>query len=120
MARIDGGEMLVRVLERAGIRTVFTLHGGHLDAILQAAHDRGLHLVDTRHEQAAGHAADGWARTTGKPGVAIVTAGPGFTDCITAIANAGPPRCARPRRCPSRAASTRWPWSRPSRSGRTA
>ena len=86
--RIDGGEMLVRVLERAGIRTLFTLHGGHLDAILQAAHDRGLRLVDTRHEQAAGHAADGWARTTGKPGVAIVTAGPGFTDCITAIANA--------------------------------
>ncbi len=88
MAKIDGGEMLVRVLERAGIHTVFTLHGGHLDAILQAAHDHGLRLVDTRHEQAAGHAADGWARTTGKPGVAIVTAGPGFTDCLTAIANA--------------------------------
>jgi acetolactate synthase-1/2/3 large subunit len=47
-----------------------------------------MRLIDTRHEQAAGHAADGWARTTGRPGVAIVTAGPGMTDCVTAIANA--------------------------------
>ncbi len=88
MARIDGGELFVRTLERAGIDTVFTLHGGHLDSIYQAALDHGLRLIDTRHEQAAGHAADGWARTTGRTGVAIVTAGPGFTDCITAITNA--------------------------------
>ena len=88
MARIDGGEMLVRVLEQAGVRTIFTLHGGHLDAFFQAAVSRDLRLIDTRHEQAAGHAADGWARTTGETGVAIVTAGPGFTDCVTAIANA--------------------------------
>ena len=88
MAQLDGGELLIRVLEAAGIDTLFTLHGGHLDAILQAAVKRDIRLVDTRHEQAAGHAADGWARTTGRPGVAIVTAGPGFTDCVTAIANA--------------------------------
>jgi acetolactate synthase-1/2/3 large subunit len=88
MARVDGGELLLRVLERAGIRTIFTLHGGHLDAIYQAARERDVRFVDTRHEQAAGHAADGWARTTGQPGVAIVTAGPGLTDCVTAIANA--------------------------------
>jgi len=87
-ARIDGGAMLIRVLRQAGIDTLFTLHGGHLDAILQAAADDGMRLIDTRHEQAAGHAADGWARTTGRPGVAIVTAGPGMTDCVTAIANA--------------------------------
>jgi acetolactate synthase-1/2/3 large subunit len=87
-ARIDGGTMLIRVLRQAGIDTLFTLHGGHLDAILQAAADDGMRLIDTRHEQAAGHAADGWARTTGRPGVAIVTAGPGMTDCVTAIANA--------------------------------
>jgi acetolactate synthase-1/2/3 large subunit len=80
--------MLVRVLQQAGIDTLFTLHGGHLDAIFQAAVEQGLRLIDTRHEQAAGHAADGWARTTGRPGVAIVTAGPGMTDCVTAIANA--------------------------------
>lgn len=84
----NGGELLIRTLERAGIDTIFTLHGGHLDAIFQAALDRGFRLVDTRHEQAAGHAADGWARTTGQTGVAIVTAGPGFTDCVTAVANA--------------------------------
>ncbi|MEB2345802.1 MAG: thiamine pyrophosphate-binding protein [Deltaproteobacteria bacterium] len=88
MDTTDGGELFVRALESAGIRTLFTLHGGHLDAIYQAAKDRGLRLVDTRHEQAAGHAADGWARVTGQTGVALVTAGPGLTDCITAIANA--------------------------------
>lgn len=88
MARIDGGEILVRVLEQEGIREVFTLHGGHLDAIYQAAHGRGIRWIDTRHEQAAGHAADGWARTTGRLGVAIVTAGPGVTDVVTAVANA--------------------------------
>jgi acetolactate synthase-1/2/3 large subunit len=88
MARVDGGELFVRVLRNAGVDTVFTLHGGHLDAILQAAAESGMRLIDMRHEQAAGHAADGWARTTGQVGVAIVTAGPGFTDCVTAIANA--------------------------------
>lgn len=88
MPRVDGGELFVRMLERAGIDTIFTLHGGHLDAIFQAVRDRKIRLVDTRHEQAAGHAADGWARTTGRTGVALVTAGPGFTDCITAITNA--------------------------------
>lgn len=88
MAHIDGGEMLIRVLEQQGIREIFTLHGGHLDAIFQAALDHGIRLIDTRHEQAAGHAADGWARTTGRPGVAIVTAGPGVTDVVTGVTNA--------------------------------
>ena len=88
MARIDGGEMLIRVLEQEGIREVFTLHGGHLDSIFQAALDHHIRLIDVRHEQAAGHAADGWARTTGRPGVAIVTAGPGVTDVVTGVANA--------------------------------
>src|ERR1700690_1358027 len=88
MAKIDGGEMLIRVLEQQGIGTIFTLHGGHLDAIFQAALDHKIRLIDTRHEQAAGHAADGWARTTGRVGVAIVTAGPGVTDVVTAVTNA--------------------------------
>ncbi|KAA0233278.1 MAG: Benzaldehyde lyase [Acidimicrobiales bacterium] len=88
MVKIDGGEMLVRMLEQEGIDTLFVLHGGHLDSILQAAARHDMRLIDTRHEQAAGHAADGWARTTGRTGVAVVTAGPGFTDCVTAIANA--------------------------------
>ncbi len=88
MAKVDGGELMVRMLERAGVGELFVLHGGHLDAILQAAHDHGFRLVDTRHEQAAAHAADGWARTTGRPGVAVVTAGPGITDAVTGVANA--------------------------------
>ncbi|HJN92795.1 MAG TPA: thiamine pyrophosphate-binding protein, partial [Dehalococcoidia bacterium] len=88
MAKIDGGEMLVRVLRQEGVTELFTLHGGHLDAIYQAALDYDLRLIDTRHEQAAGHCADGYARTTGQIGVAIVTAGPGVTDVVTAVANA--------------------------------
>jgi len=88
MARITGGEILVRVFERHGVDVVFTLHGGHLDAIYQAARGRPVRWIDTRHEQAAGHAADGWARTTGRVGVALVTAGPGVTDVVTAVANA--------------------------------
>jgi acetolactate synthase-1/2/3 large subunit len=88
MSEIDGGELLVRMLERAGIRDVFTLHGGHLDSILMAAREHGFRLVDTRHEQAAVQAADGWARTTGRPGVAIVTAGPGVADAVSGVVNA--------------------------------
>ncbi len=88
MAEIDGGEMLVRVLQGAGIQLAFTLHGGHLDSIYQAALDRDFRLIDTRHEQSAGHAADGYARTTGKIGVAMVTAGPGVTDVVSAVTNA--------------------------------
>jgi thiamine pyrophosphate-dependent acetolactate synthase large subunit-like protein len=88
MAKIDGGEMLVRALEREGVREVFTLHGGHLDAIYAACMRHDFRVIDTRHEQAAAHMADGWARTTGRPGVAMVTAGPGVTDAVTGVANA--------------------------------
>jgi acetolactate synthase-1/2/3 large subunit len=58
--RVDGGQLLVRTLLASGVRHVFTLHGGHLDAVYQAARDTDLRFVDTRHEQAAGHAADGY------------------------------------------------------------
>src|SRR5262250_3940239 len=88
MAKIDGGEMIVRALKREGVREVFTLHGGHLDAIYAACMKHNLRVIDTRHEQAAAHMADGWARTTGRPGVAMVTAGPGVTDAVTGVANA--------------------------------
>ena len=88
MAKIDGGEMMVRALEREDVHEIFTLHGGHLDAIYAAAARHDFRVIDTRHEQAAAHMADGWARTTGRPGVAIVTAGPGVTDAVTGVANA--------------------------------
>lgn len=88
MPRINGGEMLVRALEREGVHEIFALHGGHLDAIFKACLEHGLRVIDTRHEQAAAHMADGWARTTGRPGIAMVTAGPGVTDAVTGVANA--------------------------------
>lgn len=88
MARIDGGQALVTMLKRFGVDTIFTLHGGHLDCVYQAAAAAGFRIIDHRHEQAAGIAATGYARTTGKVGVAMVTAGGGVTNVVTAIANA--------------------------------
>ncbi len=88
MARIDGGQALVATLKRFGVDTIFTLHGGHLDCVYQAAAAEGMRIVDHRHEQAAGIAATGYARTTGKVGVAMVTAGGGVTNVVTAITNA--------------------------------
>jgi acetolactate synthase I/II/III large subunit len=87
-SEIDGGELLVRTLVRAGTEVAFVLHGGHLDPIFQACLDHGVRLIDTRHEAAAGHAADAYARQTGKLGVAMVTAGPGFSNALTAITQA--------------------------------
>ena len=86
--KIDGGELFIRTLESAGVSDIFTLHGGHLDPIFQACLDHDMRLIDTRHEAAAGHAADAYARQTGRLGVAIATAGPGFTNIITAITHA--------------------------------
>ncbi len=88
MAQVTGGELLVRTLARAGVETVFGLHGAHLETIFQACAARRIPIVDTRHEVAAGHAAEGYARASRRLGVALVTAGPGFTNCITSLANA--------------------------------
>ena len=85
---ITGGAAAARVLKQLGVRNIFGLHGGHIDPIFQGCYDEGIRIVDTRHEQAAGHMADAWARLTGEPGVAVVTAGPGVTDIVTAVANA--------------------------------
>jgi acetolactate synthase-1/2/3 large subunit len=67
---------------------LFTLCGGHIQAIYDGCVDEEIRVVDVRHEQTAGHAADGYARVTGRPGVCAVTAGPGVTDVVTAVANA--------------------------------
>jgi acetolactate synthase-1/2/3 large subunit len=72
----------------AGVETIFGLHGAHLDPIFQACLDHDIPIVDTRHEVAAGHAAEGYARAANRLGVAMVTAGPGFTNVISSIANA--------------------------------
>ncbi len=88
MGYLQGGHIVARAIKAEGIDHVFTLCGGHVQMIYDGCLDNGIRVVDTRHEQSAGHAADGWARVTGKPGVAIVTAGPGVTDVVTAAANA--------------------------------
>lgn len=89
MAQVTGGELLVRTLAAAGVETVFGLHGAHLETIFQSCAAHRIPIVDTRHEAAAGHAAEGYARAGRRLGVALVTAGPGFTNCITSLANAG-------------------------------
>jgi acetolactate synthase-1/2/3 large subunit len=86
--KVDGGDLLVQTLRSAGVDVAFVLHGGHLDPIFQACMDQGIRLVDTRHEAAAGHAADAYARQTGTVAVAMATAGPGFTNILTAITQA--------------------------------
>ncbi len=83
-----GGRIVARVLRSEGIGHVFTLCGGHIQHIYDGCLDEGIRVVDVRHEQTAGHAADAYARMTGRPGVALVTAGPGVTDVVTAVANA--------------------------------
>ncbi|HXX19982.1 MAG TPA: thiamine pyrophosphate-binding protein [Candidatus Acidoferrum sp.] len=88
MATISGGELLVRTLIRANVKHIFGLHGAHLETIFQSCLDHNIPITDTRHEVAAGHAAEGYARATRSLGVAMATAGPGFTNIITSIANA--------------------------------
>ena len=83
-----GGELIVRTLKKAGVEAIFALHGAHVDAIFQAAVNLGVTLIDMRHEAAVGHAAEGYARSTRKLGVAVVTAGAGFTNVISSIATA--------------------------------
>ncbi|MFD4603846.1 thiamine pyrophosphate-binding protein [Streptomyces sp. NPDC058464] len=88
MGRINGGEIVVRILRQAGVDTLFGINGAHIDSVYQAALDHGLPVVDTRHEMNAGHAAEGYARVRNALGVALLTAGGGFTNAVTSMANA--------------------------------
>src|SRR5713101_3975209 len=88
MGMIHGGWLVAKILKREGVEVVFTLSGGHIAAIYDGCVREGIRVVDTRHEQAAVHAAEGWAKCTRTPGVALLTAGPGVTDGITGVANA--------------------------------
>lgn len=85
---VTGGHLVARALKAEGIEAIFTLCGGHIMDIYDGCVDAGIRIVDVRHEQAAAHAADAWTRLTGVPGCAVVTAGPGLTDTVTAVANA--------------------------------
>ncbi|HIF94571.1 MAG: thiamine pyrophosphate-binding protein [Myxococcales bacterium] len=86
---LHGGKLAAKALKEAGVEVIFTLSGGHIMALYDGCIDEGIKIVDVRHEQAAVHAADSWARCNpGKIGVAAITAGPGVTDGVTGIANA--------------------------------
>ena len=86
---VHGGQLAAKALKEAGVECIFTLCGGHIMPIYEGCLDEGIKIVDVRHEQAAVHAADSWARCNpGGIGVAVVTAGPGLTDGVTGIANA--------------------------------
>ena len=80
MALVDGGDLVARAIKQEGVDTIFTLCGGHVQAIYDSCIDENIRIIDVRHEQVAGHAAEGWSRATRKCGVAVVTAGPGVTD----------------------------------------
>jgi acetolactate synthase-1/2/3 large subunit len=86
---LHGGKLAAKALKEAGVEVIFTLSGGHIMPIYDGCLDEGIKIVDVRHEQAAVHAADAWARCNpGKIGVAAITAGPGVTDGVTGVANA--------------------------------
>jgi acetolactate synthase-1/2/3 large subunit len=85
---IRGADILARALERAGLNTVFTLSGNHIMSVFDAALDTRLRLVHVRHEAAAVHMADAWARLTGQCGVALVTGGPGHANAVGALMTA--------------------------------
>ena len=91
-SRLDGnghgGLVAAKALKALGVRHVFTLSGGHIFPFLDACHQEGIGLVDVRHEQNAGFAAEGWARIDRSLGVAVVTAGPGVTNVISPLAQA--------------------------------
>ncbi|MFE8070764.1 thiamine pyrophosphate-binding protein [Marinobacteraceae bacterium S3BR75-40.1] len=83
-----GGSLVADFLQSHGVRSLFTLCGGHISPILNGCKLAGIRVIDTRHEASAVFAADATARLTGIPGVAAVTAGPGVTNAVTALKNA--------------------------------
>jgi len=85
---VHGGRLAARALKSRGVSKLFTLSGGHLFSIYDGCKEEGIDVVDTRHEQAAAWAAEGWAKATREPGIAALTAGPGVTNGMSAIAGA--------------------------------
>ena len=83
-----GGNIIAEVLQQHGVQWIFTLCGGHISPILTGCNKRGIQVVDVRHEATTVFAADAVSRLSGIIGVAVVTAGPGLTNTITAIKNA--------------------------------
>lgn len=86
MAKRQGGYLVAKTLYDLGVRDIFTLAGGHINPIYKACTDLGILLIDTHHEQGAAMAADAYGRVTRRPGVCLVTAGPGLTNTLTGVA----------------------------------
>ena len=85
---VSGGHLVAKALKSEGVDTIFTLCGGHIIDIYDGCIDEGIRIIDVRHEQVAAHAADGYARQTGKLGCVVTTAGPGCTNAVTGVATA--------------------------------
>jgi acetolactate synthase-1/2/3 large subunit len=88
MPTVTGGQLAAQALVEKEVDYIFTLSGGHITPIYQYLEETSVQLFDTRHEQAALFMAEAWGKMTRKPGVAMVTAGPGFTNALTGIASA--------------------------------
>src|SRR5881628_1842418 len=86
--QVHGGRLVAQRLRAAGVTKLFTLSGGHLFSIYDGCREEGVDIVDVRHEQTAAFAAEGWAKVTREPGVAALTAGPGVTNGMSALASA--------------------------------
>jgi acetolactate synthase-1/2/3 large subunit len=86
--RLQGGRLAAQAIAAEGVDTVFTLSGGHIMSVYEGCRHEAVRVVDTRHEQSAAHAAEAWGRVRRQAGVALVTAGPGVTGTVTAVANA--------------------------------
>ena len=101
---LHGGRLVARRLKAHGVTKLFTLSGGHLFSIYDGCREEGIDIVDTRHEQSAAFAAEGWAKATRRPGVCALTAGPGVTNGMSALGSAlqnGSPMLALGGRAPA-------------------
>src|SRR3954465_13336128 len=87
-ATLHGGRLIAPRPKEHGGSKLFTLSGGHLFSIYDGCRAEGIDIVDVRHESAAAFAAEGWAKVTREPGVCALTAGPGVTNGMSAIASA--------------------------------
>ena len=85
MPKLTGGHLFIRCLKQEGIEKVFTIVGDTVLPLVDAAADEGIQFIDARHEGAALHMADGYARITGRPACGIFTGGPGFANAISAL-----------------------------------
>ena len=88
MAKVNGGQLVQKVFKKEGVRYIFGIPGGHIYPMMESCAENGIPFIGVRHEMNASFMAEGWALTTGDIGVCTGTAGPGFTNLVTGLANA--------------------------------